>query len=55
MKVTGFDLLHRLSNIRQQVNAQGRTETWHNTLPSYAMLHVKYMLDVKPKKKQAEK
>lgn len=55
VKVTGFDLLHQLSNIRQQVNAQGRTETWHNTLPSYAMLHVKYMLDVKPKKKQAEK
>ena len=54
-KVTGFDLLHQLSSIRQQVNAQGRTETWHNTLPSYAMLHVKYMLDVKPKKKQAEK
>ena len=51
VKATGFDLLHQLSNVRQQVNAQGRTETWHNTLPSYAMLHLKYMLDIKPKEK----
>lgn len=46
----GFDILHQLSNVRRVVNAQGRTETWHNTIPSYAMLHVVYRLHVKPKK-----
>lgn len=46
----GFDILHQLSNVRRVVNAQGRTETWYNTVPSYAMLHVVYRLHVKPKK-----
>ncbi|MCQ2251928.1 MAG: outer membrane beta-barrel family protein [Bacteroidales bacterium] len=35
-----FDLLHNLSNIRYNVNAQGRTETYNNVIPSYALLHV---------------
>lgn len=46
----GFDILHQLSNVRRVINAQGRTETWYNTVPSYAMLHVVYRLHVKPKK-----
>lgn len=50
-KVCGFDILHQISTVRRTVNAQGRTETWYNTIPSYAILSVVYRLDVKPKKK----
>ncbi len=52
VKAIGFDLLHQLSNIRHTINAQGRTETWRNTTPSYATLHIIYRLDVKPKEKK---
>ena len=47
----GFDLLGQLSNIRRTLNGQGRVETWHNTIPRYAMLHLVYRLNVQPKKK----
>lgn len=47
----GFDLLHQLSNITYNVNAQGRTETWNNVLPRYALFHVQYRFTVLPKKK----
>lgn len=50
LKFTGFDLLHQLSNVRQSINAQGRTETWYNTVRSYAMLHIIYRMNIKPKK-----
>ncbi|MDO4930041.1 MAG: outer membrane beta-barrel protein [Bacteroidales bacterium] len=46
----GFDLLGQLSNVRRNLNGQGRTETWYNTISRYAMLHVIYRLNVKPKK-----
>lgn len=49
-KACGFDILHQISTVRRTVNAQGRTETWYNTIPSYAILSVAYRLDVKPKK-----
>lgn len=45
----GFDILGQLSNIRQTVNAQGRTETWYNSLPRYCMLRAMYRLNVQPK------
>lgn len=51
IKAVGFDILSQLSNVRKVVNAQGRTETWYNTMPSYATLHIVYRLDIKPKKK----
>lgn len=51
IKANGFDLLHQISTVRRTVNAQGRTETWYNTIPSYATLHIVYRLDIKPKKK----
>ncbi len=38
----GFDILGNLSNIRRQINPQGRTETYYNVISSYAMLHVQY-------------
>lgn len=51
IKANGFDLLHQISTVRRTVNAQGRTETWYSTIPSYATLHIVYRLDIKPKKK----
>ena len=38
VKLTGFDLLHQLTNTRYEMNAQGRTEVWYNSLPRYMML-----------------
>ena len=49
--IDGFDLLGQLSTIRRTLNGQGRTETWYNTIPRYAMLHAIYRLNVLPKKK----
>ena len=46
----GFDILGQLSNVTRTINAQGRTETYTNVLPRYALLHVIYKLDKKPKK-----
>ena len=45
-----FDLFGQLSNVRRTINAQGRTETWSNVTPQYAMLHILYRLNKKPKK-----
>lgn len=50
VRAVGFDLLHQLSSVRREVNEQGYTETWYNTVPSYATLHLVYRLDIKPKK-----
>ncbi len=47
----GFDLLGQLSNVTRTLNAQGRTETWTNVMPRYALLHVVYRLNKQPKKK----
>ncbi len=48
----GFDLLRQLSNVTYNVNAQGRTETFTNVLPRYALLHIQYRFDVHPKKRK---
>ena len=55
LRAVGFDILQQLSNIRRTVNAQGRTETWYNTTPAYASLHLTYRFDMKPKKKAGKK
>lgn len=47
----GFDILGNLNNITRVVNAQGRTETFNNALPRYAILHVAYHFTMKPKKR----
>ncbi len=47
----GFDILGQLSNITRTLNAQGRTETYTNVMPRYALLHVVYRLNKQPKKK----
>lgn len=48
--VDGFDILGQLSGVTRSLNAQGRTETFRNVLPSYFMAHVVYRLNIKPKK-----
>ena len=48
----GFDLLGNLSNVRRSINAQGRSETFYNVLPSYGLFHVVYRLNKQPKNKQ---
>ena len=46
----GFDILNKLSNVRRYINAQGRSETFYNVIPSYGLLHVIYRFNKKPKK-----
>ena len=50
----GFDLLGKLSHVQRYVNAQGRTETFTNVIPSYGILHAIYRINV-PKKKKGER
>ena len=47
-----FDILHQLSSTQYSVNAQGRTETWHNCIPRYALLTLSYKFQKMPKKKK---
>ena len=49
-KVQGFDILHQLSSIQYVVNAQGRTESWHNSIPSYLMCSLSWRFNINPKK-----
>ena len=49
-KLSGFDILHQLSNTQYTVNAQGRTERWHNSIPRYVMLSLAWSFNVNPKK-----
>lgn len=37
-----FDILKDMSNTQIQLNEQGRIETWTNSIPHYAMLHIGY-------------
>ena len=49
LMVDGFDLLGQRSNITRAINAQGRVETWTNTLPRYLLLHIVWRWHKKPK------
>lgn len=51
-KIQAFDILHQLSNKVYYVNAQGRTETWYNSIPRYLMLSISYHLTKKNKDKR---
>jgi len=51
VKAEAVDILGQISQVSNVINAQGRTETWMNSLPRYAMLHVIYRLNILPKKK----
>ena len=46
-----FDLLGQLDNVTRHVNAQGRTETYTNVMPRYALFHIAYRFNRMPKKK----
>ena len=50
LRLEAFDLLGQLSSTTIVINGQGRTETLHNTLPRYAMLHLSYRLTQQPKR-----
>jgi hypothetical protein len=49
-KIEAVDLLAQVSQVRYEINAQGRTETWVNSLPRYVMLHLIYRFQILPKK-----
>lgn len=49
----GFDVLGNLSSVQRYVNAQGRSETFYNVIPSYGLLHVLWRPGGKKKAKQA--
>ena len=51
LQFDAFDLLGNLSNVRRSINAQGKTETFYNVIPSYGLLHVVWRLNRQPKKK----
>jgi len=51
--VDAFDILRNLSNIRYDLNGQGRTETWVNCIPRYVMLKAIYRLNIQPRKRSA--
>ena len=51
LSLEAFDLLHQLSPIEYDVNAQGRTVTWYRSLPHYVMLHAAWHFNKNPKKK----
>ena len=50
LKLRGYDLLGQVSNLHYNINAQGRTETWTNSMRRYALLTVAYRFSQKPKK-----
>ena len=50
VKASANDLLRQISNVRNTINAYGRTEVRYHTLSSYALLKVTYRLNVEPKK-----
>ncbi|EJW96631.1 hypothetical protein EVA_15269 [gut metagenome] len=51
LNIEAYDILHRLSSTRYEVNAQGRTEMWYRTLPNYVMFHLVYRWNKNPKRK----
>ena len=54
LKLRGYDLLGHVSSLRYSINAQGRTETWTNSMRRYALLTVAYRFSQKPKKENKE-
>lgn len=50
-RIEAFDLLHQVSSTQYLVTAQGRTETWHRSLPHYVMGHLVFHFNKNPKKK----
>ena len=51
IKMEGHDILKQVNSVRTVMNAQGRTETWYKTIPSYWMLRLQYQFKKPPKKR----
>lgn len=49
-KLQAFDILHKLSTKNFYVDAQGRTETWYNSIPRYMMFSLAFKMHKKAKK-----
>ena len=47
-KLQTHDLFHQIRSVYYGFNAQGRTERWYNTTPSYIMLGMAYQFHKKP-------
>lgn len=54
LRLQVVDLLGQRSNVQNNINSQGRTETWHNSVPRYALLHVVYKFNSMAKKKKGK-
>lgn len=54
LKLAAYDLLQSVKSVSINVNAQGRTETWSNSLPRYVMLTASYRFDKRPAKKPGD-
>jgi len=50
--LSAYDILGQISNHTYRVDAQGRTETWTNTIPRYAMLSISWRFNKNPKKRE---
>jgi hypothetical protein len=50
LKLSGHDILAQRSSVVRTLNAQGRTETWHNVVPRYFMLSIIYHFSKSPRK-----
>ncbi|MCR4614234.1 MAG: outer membrane beta-barrel family protein [Bacteroidaceae bacterium] len=50
LRLEAHDLFNQTSNTEYEVNAQGRTETWHRVAPNYVMLHLLWQFSRKPRK-----
>jgi hypothetical protein len=53
--IEAYDILHQMTNTNIFINAQGRTEISTNTLPRYAMLHLRWNFNKMPKTKVKKK
>lgn len=51
IRAEGRDILNHRKPVHYIMNAQGRTETWYKTVPSYWMLHLIYQFKRIPKSK----
>ncbi len=51
-KLQGYDILNELSTTQYAMNAQGRTETWQNSIPSYVMLSLSWRVNVAMNRKK---
>jgi len=49
LRLEAHDLFNQISSTQYEVNAQGRTETWHRVAPNYVMLHLLWQFTRKPR------